>query len=258
VPRVPAPPSRAHVAAKGTESTWAATTAQARALRRFTRLGLPVYCGAGRKRLVALTFDDGPGPYSERMIRILELGHAKATFFLVGKELAHWPGTPRRELSVAALGDHTWTHSYLPGLPAADLVRELRRPQQVIAGISGEPVRLFRPPYEATDATVAHKARALGMVEVLWSVDSTDSAPGANTARIARNVDRLVRPGSIVLLHENRGQTLAAVRYWILPFLARRHLQPVSVPELLASDPPGLARLRAGLRGCLQRARPSR
>ncbi len=111
-------------------------------------------------------------------------------------------------------------------------------------------IRLFRPPYGITDPAVARRARALGMVEVLWSVDSTDSAQGASIARTVATVERLARPGSIVLMHENRGTTLAAVHYWLLRYLARVHLHPVTVPELLATDPPTLARLRAGPAAC--------
>lgn len=220
------------------------------ALDRLARLGLPVYCGGPGKREVALTFDDGPGPYTLRMVRILRRDRARATFFLVGKKLAGFPGVPRAEATVAALGDHTWTHPDLAGLRAGQLDRELGSTKHAIGTVARSPVRLFRPPYGITDAAVSREARALGMVEVLWSVDSTDSAPGASIARTVATVERLVRPGSIVLMHENRGTTLAAVHYWLLRFLARRHLDPVSVPKLLVDDPPTPAQLRAGRADC--------
>lgn len=223
---------------------------EAAALNRFARLGLPLYCGGAKKREVALTFDDGPGPYTLRMVRILERNHARATFFLVGRELALYPGLPRAELRVAALGDHTWTHPDLAGLRRAQIERELGSTGRAIASVTRIRVRLFRPPYGITDPAVAHEAQALGMVEVLWSVDSTDSAPRASIARTVASVERLVRPGSIVLMHENRGTTLAAVHYWLLRFLAGRHLHPVTVPELLVDDPPSPAQLRAGRAGC--------
>lgn len=223
------------------------------ALNRFAALGLPVYCGGVAKRDVALTFDDGPGPYSVKMVRILRRDHAHATFFLVGKELAGWPGVPRLETSVAALGDHTWTHPDLAALPAPEVAAELGSTGRAIDRLAGTSVRLFRPPYGLTDAVVRREAKSFGLVEVLWSVDSTDSAPGASIDRTVATVERLVRPGSIVLMHENRGTTLAAVHYWLLRFLADRHLHAVSVPQLLAGDPPTLAQLRAGRAGCAGR-----
>ena len=223
---------------------------EAAALRRFARIGLPIYCGGGTKREVGLTFDDGPGPYTLRMIRILRRDHARVTFFLVGKELARYPGVPRAAATVGALGDHTWTHPDLARLPAAQVDAELGSTRRAISKLARTQVRLFRPPYGLTDPAVAHEVRALGLVQVLWSVDSTDSAPGASIARTVATVERLVRPGSIVLMHENRGTTLAAVHYWLLRFLAERHLHPVTVPELLADDPPSPAQLRAGRAGC--------
>ena len=220
------------------------------AVDRFARLGLPVYCGGAGKREVALTFDDGPGPYTLQMVRILRRDRARATFFLVGKELTGFPGVPRAEATVAALGDHTWTHPDLAGLRAGRVALELGGTRRAIDTVAGSRVRLFRPPYGITDPVVAHEAWTLGMVEVLWSVDSTDSAPGASIARTVATVEHLVRPGSIVLMHENRGTTLAAVHYWLLRFLAGRHLEPVSVPQLLMDDAPTPAQLRAGRAGC--------
>ena len=75
------------------------------------------------------------------------------------------------------------------------------------------------------------------MLQVLWSVDSRDS-DGATLAQIERNVLQGLRPGAIVLLHENHPETLVALRRTILPALKRRGLRAVTVPELLATDPP--------------------
>jgi peptidoglycan/xylan/chitin deacetylase (PgdA/CDA1 family) len=219
------------------------------ALDRLIRIGLPVYCGGARGRLVALTFDDGPGPYTAFALTILRRWHAHATFFLVGRKLAGWPDAPRRELKVGALGDHTWTHADLLALPEPEIDSELARTQVAIARAGHRPVRLFRPPYGAHNAAVDENAHALGMLEVLWSIDSRDSE-GANFMEIRNNVLREIRPGSIVLMHENRGQTIRALYYHVFRDLRRRGLHPVSVPELLARDPPTPAQLRAGPAGC--------
>jgi peptidoglycan/xylan/chitin deacetylase (PgdA/CDA1 family) len=109
-------------------------------------------------------------------------------------------------------------------------------------------VQLFRPPYGAHNATVDAIARRLGLLEILWNVDSADSL-GANYAGIIRNVEAGMRPGAIILMHENRGQTIRALTT-ILPELRRRGLRSVSLPELLASDPPSRAQLKAGTGGC--------
>jgi peptidoglycan/xylan/chitin deacetylase (PgdA/CDA1 family) len=217
-------------------------------VRRLAALGLPVYCAGHRGNYVALTFDDGPGPYTALALRKLRAHHARATFFLVGKELALGPGLPRQELQLGALGDHSWTHPVLPALSSAQVHDELARTQAAVARASGSPVTLFRPPYGARTRAIDQQAHALGMLEILWTVDSADSQ-GANYAGITTNVERGLHPGSIILMHENRGQTIRALLS-ILPDLQRRHVQAVSVPELLALDPPSLRQLREGPRGC--------
>jgi peptidoglycan/xylan/chitin deacetylase (PgdA/CDA1 family) len=107
---------------------------------------------------------------------------------------------------------------------------------------------LWRPPYELHDATTDQIARQLGLLEILWSVDSGDSV-GANWAQIIKDVNAGLRPGMIILMHENRGQTIRALTT-LLPELHRRHLRSVSVPGLLATDPPSAGQLREGLNGC--------
>jgi peptidoglycan/xylan/chitin deacetylase (PgdA/CDA1 family) len=126
---------------------------------------------------------------------------------------------------------------------------ELRQTQTAISRIVGAKVDLFRPPYGAHDPAIDAEARRLGMLEVLWSVDTRDSE-GASWSNIAASVGRYAHPGSIILMHENRGQTIRALKFSILPALRRRGLAPVSIARLLAVDPPTLAQLRRGPRGC--------
>jgi peptidoglycan/xylan/chitin deacetylase (PgdA/CDA1 family) len=223
-------------------------TAQLAAVHRLAAYGLPLYCGGRSKRMVALTFDDGPGPYTTLAIAKLRVQHLRATFFLVGKEIPAYPGLARLEKSVAAVGDHTMTHPFLPALPHAAMVQEIAGAKTLIEQAAGQPVTLFRPPYEGHSPAIDSEARALGLLEVLWNVDSGDSL-GANYAGIERNVIAGLRPGSIILMHENRGQTIRALPA-IFAALVRDHLRAVTIPELVAEDPPSLAQLRAGTGGC--------
>lgn len=217
-------------------------------IRRLIPLGLPVYCGGARGDEVAFTFDDGPGVYTQLALKKLGEAHERATFFVVGKSIVDFPGYLPRESRVAALGDHTYTHPDLATLAASRVTMQLARTAQLIKAQSGQQVDLWRPPYEASDATVARIARRLGLLEILWSVDSRDSL-GAGWAQIIKFVEAGLRPGAIVELHENRGQTIRALTT-LLPYLHRRRLRSVSVPELLASDPPSLGELRRGWNGC--------
>ena len=226
----------------------AAVAAQMAAVRRLATRGLPLYCGGTSKRMVALTFDDGPGPYTTLAIKKLRQQHLKATFFLVGKSIRAYPSLARLEKAVAAVGDHTMTHPFLPGLSQSAMAAEIGDAKTLIEQSAQQPVGLFRPPYGSRTPAIDAEARSLGLLEVLWTVDSRDSL-GANYAGIERNVIAGLHPGSIILMHENRGQTIRALPV-IFAALARDHLRAVTLPALVADDPPSLAQLRAGGSGC--------
>ncbi|HEX4806229.1 MAG TPA: polysaccharide deacetylase family protein, partial [Conexibacter sp.] len=227
----------------------AADARVALALRRLALRGKPVYCGGRARPWVAFTFDDGPGPYTKLAVRILSAARVPATFFLVGRNLAPFRSSLTAEERIGALGDHTWTHPDLGMLAPAAVADQLASTKRAIERASGRRVQLFRPPYGVRDAAVDAAARRLGLVEVLWTVDSADSL-GANYAQIARNVLAGLRPGSIVLMHENRGQTIRALKFTVLPRLRRAHVKLVTLPRLLAGDPPTPAQLARGPRGC--------
>jgi peptidoglycan-N-acetylglucosamine deacetylase len=196
-----------------------------------------VSCGGGHGDAVALTFDDGPGPYTADVLRVLRTWGAGATFFVVGNRLQYWPTLARAEARVGAVGDHTWSHPRLTQLPHWLVWLELMRTQYSLESELGVKPVLFRVPYalhsRATDAIV----RKLGLVEVFWDVDSRDDVPNARPAAIVRTVASGLRPGAIIVLHDIHPWTLRALP-GILSAITERGLRAVSVPELLAIDPP--------------------
>lgn len=219
---------------------------QRAAVARVARLGLPLFRAGGKGHWIALTFDDGPGPYTQTALDALKLNGARATFFLNGKNIAQWGSLAKRERRFGEVADHTWSHAYLPGLSASELNREIDDSGRAISRASGAPVLLLRPPYGARTATIDSEIRRRGLLQVQWTVDSRDSQ-GADWQEILRISKEGAKPGAIILLHENRGQTLKAVNR-LLPWLKKRGLTPVSIPELLALDPPSLAQVRADAR----------
>jgi peptidoglycan/xylan/chitin deacetylase (PgdA/CDA1 family) len=242
-----APPAVA-VARRPAAARVSRTKAQLTAVERLASYGLPLFCGGRSKRVVALTFDDGPGPYTRLAVDKLRTHHLRATFFLVGKQIRAYPGVAALEREVGVAGDHTMTHPFLPALPRAEMVRQIAGAKALVEHATARPVVLFRPPYEGRTPAVDREARALGMLEVLWNVDSGDSL-GANYAGIERNVLAGLHPGSIILMHENHGQTIRAL-LTIFAALTRDRLRAVTIPELVQEDPPSLGRLRAGGHGC--------
>jgi len=207
------------------------------AVQRLIWRGAPVYCGGGTHPLVALTFDDGPGPWTLPLVRALRRARVPATFFLVGSRIVFWPQGARAAALAGALGNHTWTHPHLRRLRPALVARQLRWTQTEVLETTRKLPAVFRPPYEEADMTIDRIARTLGLLDVRWSIDSGDASAGATPSSVARTVLAGVRPGSIVLLHDAHAWTPAAVRA-IVRGLRVRHLRPVTVPTLLELDPP--------------------
>jgi peptidoglycan/xylan/chitin deacetylase (PgdA/CDA1 family) len=223
---------------------------EAAAVKRFVKLGYPLYCGGHKGKYVALTFDDGPGPYTTQYaFRIFRQAKIRVTWFLVGRLIPGKESVVKRELAFGPVADHTWSHAYLPGLGFGQVAQEMASAQNTIEKASGRPVTLFRPPYGARDARIDAEAKSLGMLQVLWTIDSLDSQ-GADWKGITREVLNNVRTGSIILFHENRGQTIRALKFNILPALRKRGFRTVTIPEMLALNPPSLKQLKRGPAGC--------
>jgi peptidoglycan-N-acetylglucosamine deacetylase len=199
-----------------------------------------VRSGGVRGNEVALTFDDGPGPYTQQLVKALEELHVNATFFAIGSQEQYFSaGTVAEIDSGDTVGDHTETHPMMASLSAHDQYEQLFDQMAQIEVLGGKRPRLFRPPYGSFDATTFRELRHLHLLMVLWSVDTRDyTLPGA--AAIAQRALEGARPGAIVLMHDgggDRSETIAALPA-IVKGLRRRGLRPVTVPRLLLDDPP--------------------
>jgi peptidoglycan/xylan/chitin deacetylase (PgdA/CDA1 family) len=199
--------------------------------------------GDPAKRMVALTFDDGPSGRTPAILRVLANHHVHATFFVVGRSTRGMEPVLRHIAATGnELADHTYSHADLLALREPAQRRQLQWTRGLVARATGVQPRFFRPPYGATGPTVNRLGRSLGLIPVLWSVDSRDwQLPG--TKAIVRRVLANVRAGSIVLLHDGGGdrqETLRALPA-ILRALQRRHLKVVTLSRLFASPPPASA-----------------
>jgi peptidoglycan/xylan/chitin deacetylase (PgdA/CDA1 family) len=186
--------------------------------------------GSRERKRIALTFDDGPGDYTGRVLDVLRHNHVNGTFFTIGDQIPGREGLLRRELAEGnAIGDHSLHHETRPGSESMRITRDR------IRAATGYSPCLFRPPGGALKvSSVAEAAHKLGMATILWDVDPADwQTPGAGAiySRVVSNV----RPGSIVLMHDgggNRSQTIAALPD-IIHTLRSRGYKMVTVPQLL-------------------------
>ncbi|WP_326825135.1 polysaccharide deacetylase family protein [Streptosporangium sp. NBC_01756] len=161
-------------------------------------------------RCVALTYDDGPGPYTGRLLDVLAEYHARATFFVIGQMVAaDGPLTLRRMVSEGhEIGNHTWSHTQLTALSDAGVKGELSRTQQIVHHVTGRWMSLMRPPYGATNQRVTAVARRKGLAQILWSLDTMDWRDRDSLVVIQR-ASRAAR-GSVVLMHDIHPTTVEA------------------------------------------------
>ena len=232
------------------------TAEQEASVNRLVQLGLPVFCAGTQNKYVALTFDDGPGPQTEQVLRLLARHGQRATFFVVGRQLTDYPQLPAVEARAGTVGDHTFNHIDVSRATPAARNFEMARTRQLLEAATGTPITLFRPPYGARDSNVDAQARALGLLQTTWNVDTQDSE-GASAAGIQQLASEGMKPGAIILMHENKPETLVALPR-VLRTLQRRGYRSVTIPELLALNPPSDQQVRAGFQGCVDAEHPSK
>lgn len=184
-------------------------------------------------KCVALTFDDGPGPQTARLLSSLARYGARATFFVVGQNAVTHPDLVRAERFAGHdVGNHSWSHPDLTRLSPTAVARQLTRTDDAIRRATGETATLVRPPYGAVDTVVRRQA---GRPVILWDVDPQDWKL-RDVAEVVSAVVDAVKPGDIVLLHDIRPSMVAAVPA-ILRSLRERGYHCVTVSRLMAGTP---------------------
>jgi peptidoglycan/xylan/chitin deacetylase (PgdA/CDA1 family) len=195
--------------------------------------------GTGRAE-VALTFDDGPSIYTASVLRALRARGARATFFVIGRQVAGNEALLRRMVDEGdEIGDHTWSHSPLTAIDRSAAKSEITGAAQAIVTASGSPPAVLRPPYGVMQPGTNRLVRELGLVPIVWSVDTRDYR-NPTARQIARAVLSHATRGSIILLHDGGGDRSATVEALprILAGLRRLGLKPVTVTQLLNDAPP--------------------
>ena len=182
--------------------------------------------------MVALTFDDGPGYYTNDLLDLLEQYNAKATFFMIGQEVENYPSAVLREHEMGMeQGNHSWDHKTLTHLSPEDIEWEFRKTNDTISSITGDSIELFRAPGGGLNDDVY--ANSLGMKSILWSIDTLDWET-KNAQQTYDTVINNVQDGDIILMHEIYEASLNAAKM-IIPKLQEMGYQLVTVSELAAA-----------------------
>jgi hypothetical protein len=190
-------------------------------------------------KVIALTFDDGPGPHTAHLLDILDQYGAKATFFLIGSKVSGQASIVR---SIQArghqLGNHSWSHPELPKLPVDQIAGEVDRTNEAIRQATGVTPAILRPPYGAVNGAILEQLRLRGMSSILWSVDTRDWAD-RNSEIVCSRAVAGARPGAIILMHDIHQTSVGAVPC-ILSALKQQGYSFVTVQGLLGNTTPGV------------------
>ncbi len=202
-------------------------------------LGCTCWRGRRDRKAVALTFDDGPSPDTERILDVLLAHEASATFFMVGREVESFPGIAQRVLAEGhEVGNHSYSHPSYLFQTASETHAQIRRTQSVITETIGVRPQMARPPYGVRTPAYFRATRALDLQTVQWDVAGFDWKR-ISPRQIADNVLRKAQPGSIILLHDGdsagksaRENTVAALPL-IIRGLRDRDFQIAPLSQLL-------------------------
>ena len=181
--------------------------------------------------VIALTFDDGPNPaYTGAVLDVLYENNAPATFFIMGSHVHGNEKLLRQILGEGhEVGNHTYSHTDLTTLTAAEIMEEVERTQEAIdrAVFKRAEISFVRPPYGWYDNAVL---QALAAPAVLWDIDSGDW-----TVTTAQEISNLVlssvQDGDVVVFHDNNRETVEALKV-LLPKLKQSGFQPVTLSQL--------------------------
>ena len=189
-------------------------------------------------KCIALTFDDGPGPHTTKLLNELAKTKSKATFFVLGPNVASNPEVVARMAKEGhQIGNHSWNHPQFSRLSSEKVLSEVGRTSAEVKKITGHGTNGIRPPYGDLDKSVRKTLSSVPDGEIiLWSIDTLDWKTRSTSKTIA-SVKKEAKPGAIVLMHDIHEPTVAAVPA-IVDYLRSEGYTLVTVDDLLAPENP--------------------
>src|SRR5436305_330346 len=188
---------------------------------------------------VAMTFDDGTSAkLTPKLLDLLAAHHIKATFFLIGQNVAENPDIVAREVREGhEIANHSWSHPNLAKMSDAGVRDQLHKTEDAIRSASGNRPTLLRPPYGSITARQKKWInQEFGYKIVLWDVDPLDwRRPGSNV--VCNRIIKMARAGSIILAHDIHPGTIEAMPC-VLSQLEAKGFKFVTVSELIAMQTP--------------------
>jgi peptidoglycan/xylan/chitin deacetylase (PgdA/CDA1 family) len=190
-------------------------------------------------KCIALTFDDGPGPYTDRLLQILKDNDAKATFFMIGNKVVDNPqGAKRVREAGMEIGSHTWEHPNMTTIPPEDIAAQFTKASDAIEAATGQRPKLVRTAGGLVNEAVLAEAKKQGLADINWDVIPFDWANDSNTAATRYMLMTQIKPNSVVLFHDVYSSTVDLV-YQFIPVLKANGYHLVTVTQMLGPREPG-------------------
>lgn len=180
------------------------------------------------KKLVAITFDDGPGPYTNKLLDILNANKAHATFFMLGNNLEKYRSVVLNVYNSGnEIGYHSYAHTNFKRQDIATIKSELDQSNAILKSITGTTFSLIRPPYGSLNSKIKEE---LDSSFILWSVDTEDWRH-KDSEYLLNYVLENIYAGAIILFHDIHTSSVDAMAK-ILPYLYVEGYQVVTVSDL--------------------------
>ena len=184
------------------------------------------------KPMIALTFDDGPSAYTMDIMALLEKYGGRSTFFVVGEMLEKRSEELQHMIDEGhEIASHTWSHTNLRKVSKEEGKEAMNSVITYIKDNYGYSIKLCRPPYGASNATVKEEAGELGIALVIWSVDTLDWST-RNAEATFKAIKKEAKDGAIILCHDIHKPTAESMKQ-VIPWLHEEGYQLVTVQELL-------------------------
>lgn len=186
-----------------------------------------------KERKIAISFDDGPHPMTEKVLDLLQQYNTKATFFCIGKQIEKHPDIFRRIIDEGhTVGNHSYSHSNRFGVfPTAKVTEELERTNTIIEQLSGKKALFFRPPFGVTNPKIGRAVAKTNHYIIGWNIRSLDTVI-PDEKQIFERVKSKVAPGGIILLHDTSLKTVNVLEQLLL-FLQSENYDAITIDTLL-------------------------
>jgi peptidoglycan/xylan/chitin deacetylase (PgdA/CDA1 family) len=194
-----------------------------------SQLFVSAMCRLDSPREIAITFDDGPHPQTTEILNLLDKYHAKATFFVIGKNVEKHPEILHEILIRGhAIGNHSYHHGFWFSLKnSTQMIDEMKNTEEIILKKFNYKLHIFRPPYGITNPAVAKAAKAMNYRVIGWNLRSLDTQI-KSPEKLKKRVLGSLKGGDIVLLHDHASAVIPTLES-ILKHLEQNGLKSVKI-----------------------------